>query len=249
MECYYSRGSLSLLIVLILHAGSHHLVPLLRVSSGVLPCPRDTLEEEVFNLFSEDELYLFETFSYPQNAYTENFKAFMRDQTRSAQYTLGEQTYSRAALYCMQCLEDKKWLARLSQAAYLWINNSTTNSDAGSPDDDPIDGSAQYNRDRDDNCDLCSSLFFKDESWTWKSGNIVTLNGRDFDPELYPLVLGYLIYFLPLSGRYEPLIQLCRQHNLSSVSPAAYFPIRTRRASRIIREYLSRMDGEGETVE
>jgi len=245
MAHYYSRGSLTLLIVLLFHAGSHYLVPLLRVThDDFILCPGNALEESVADLYVHDDLFLFKTYTHPLGKYTQSFRYFINDEARSQLYALGGETYARASLYCLQFLEDDKWPDRIMQSPYRWRNNLWDDEDEEErPDSNTeIDNGAKYNWKQDEDSDLCASLYLKDGKWSWKSGDYYA---SDKDVELYPLVLGYLIYLLPLSGRYEPLIQHCQRHTLSSGSPATYFPNRTKRASQKIDEYLKITKSDG----
>ncbi|KAF4613047.1 hypothetical protein D9613_010726 [Agrocybe pediades] len=57
---------------------------------------------------------------------------------------------------------------------------------------------------------------------------------------LYMFLLDLLPYILPLSGRYEPLVTMCRKKCFSSRSQ--FWPKKSRRARKAITRYLRRMD-------
>ncbi|KAF9540468.1 hypothetical protein CPC08DRAFT_475077 [Agrocybe pediades] len=59
---------------------------------------------------------------------------------------------------------------------------------------------------------------------------------------LYIFLLDLLPYILPLSGRYEPLLTMCRQRCFSSLSQ--FWPKKSVRARQAIEGYLRRMDSE-----
>ena len=58
--------------------------------------------------------------------------------------------------------------------------------------------------------------------------------------EKYLLALGYLVFFLPMAGRSESLLQLCRMKGFSQ--RCCEYPKRTKEARRAIEKYLSRME-------
>ncbi|KAF9552544.1 hypothetical protein CPC08DRAFT_269149 [Agrocybe pediades] len=64
-------------------------------------------------------------------------------------------------------------------------------------------------------------------------------------PQQWPLfvfLLDLLPHILPLAGRYEPLVTMCRKKCLSSLSQ--FWPKKSRRARQAIDNYLRRVDGE-----
>ncbi|KAF4621687.1 hypothetical protein D9613_012816 [Agrocybe pediades] len=68
---------------------------------------------------------------------------------------------------------------------------------------------------------------------------------NDDGPQQWPLyifLLDLLPHILPLSGRYEPLVTMCRKKCLSSLSQ--FWPKKSRRARRAIDSYLRRMDSQ-----
>jgi len=60
--------------------------------------------------------------------------------------------------------------------------------------------------------------------------------------EKYLLALGYLIFFLPMAGKSEALLQLCRTKAFSR--RCCEYPKRTKEARRVIDDYLARMEIE-----
>ncbi|KAF9555765.1 hypothetical protein CPC08DRAFT_711722 [Agrocybe pediades] len=70
---------------------------------------------------------------------------------------------------------------------------------------------------------------------------------KDKRPQQWPrylFLLDMLPYILPLAGRYEPLVEMCRKKCLSSLSQV--WPKKSRRARQAIDNYLRRMDSQGE---
>ncbi|KAF9558792.1 hypothetical protein CPC08DRAFT_549011 [Agrocybe pediades] len=66
-------------------------------------------------------------------------------------------------------------------------------------------------------------------------------------PQRWPLfvfLLDLLPRILPLAGRYEPLVEMCRKRCLSSLSQV--WPKKSRRVRQAIDSYLCRMDAQGE---
>ncbi|KAF9558754.1 hypothetical protein CPC08DRAFT_547892 [Agrocybe pediades] len=66
---------------------------------------------------------------------------------------------------------------------------------------------------------------------------------KDKQPQQWPLfifLLDLLPCILPLAGRYEPLVDMCRKKCLSSLSQV--WPKKSRRARQAIDSYLRRMD-------
>ncbi|KAF4621661.1 hypothetical protein D9613_012801 [Agrocybe pediades] len=64
-------------------------------------------------------------------------------------------------------------------------------------------------------------------------------------PQQWPLfifLLDLLPYILPLAGRYEPLVDMCRKRCFSSLSQV--WPKKSRRARQAITSYLRRVDGQ-----
>ncbi|KAF9540108.1 hypothetical protein CPC08DRAFT_756270 [Agrocybe pediades] len=61
---------------------------------------------------------------------------------------------------------------------------------------------------------------------------------------LYIFLLDLLPHILPLAGRYEPLVTMCRKKCFSSLSQ--FWPRKSRRARQAIESYLRRMDSEEE---
>ncbi|KAF4611426.1 hypothetical protein D9613_004435 [Agrocybe pediades] len=59
---------------------------------------------------------------------------------------------------------------------------------------------------------------------------------------LYIILMDLIPHILPLSGRYEPLVTMCREKCFASISQ--FWPKESRRARQAIETYLQRMDSE-----
>ncbi|KAF9552919.1 hypothetical protein CPC08DRAFT_252237 [Agrocybe pediades] len=66
-------------------------------------------------------------------------------------------------------------------------------------------------------------------------------------PRRYIHLLELLPHILPLSGRYEPLVKMCRQKCFASISQ--FWPKKSRRARQAIEAYLQRVDPQENTSE
>ncbi|KAF9553253.1 hypothetical protein CPC08DRAFT_673434 [Agrocybe pediades] len=66
-------------------------------------------------------------------------------------------------------------------------------------------------------------------------------------PRCYMHLLELLPHILPLSGRYEPLVTMCRQKCFASISQ--FWPKKSRRARQAIEAYLQRVDPQENTSE
>ncbi|KAF4612394.1 hypothetical protein D9613_003564 [Agrocybe pediades] len=72
----------------------------------------------------------------------------------------------------------------------------------------------------------------------------MTMYERPRQWPLYIFLLDLIPHILPLAGRYEPLVKMCRKKCFSSLSQ--FWPRKSRRARQAIESYLRRMDSEEE---
>ncbi|KAF9552513.1 hypothetical protein CPC08DRAFT_273844 [Agrocybe pediades] len=75
------------------------------------------------------------------------------------------------------------------------------------------------------------------KTWSWR-----LKYERPQQWPLYTFSLDLLPYILPLSGRYEPLVTMCRKNCFSSLSQ--FWPKKSRRARQAINDYLRRVDSQ-----
>ncbi|KAF9552207.1 hypothetical protein CPC08DRAFT_768486 [Agrocybe pediades] len=145
----------------------------------------------------------------------DHLRAFLLDPERSGEYVIGPDTYAKAALGCF-----KKIRSLGHPEARVWQ-------------------------------DMLPELGEDDhfETWRFDSGHwmfdISSLHTGFFDQfDLYFIVLGYLIFFLPQCGRWDALIAECLQSKLSFPVPrdedVDRFPIRRWRLYHEIEAYLAR---------
>ncbi|KAF9558759.1 hypothetical protein CPC08DRAFT_709330 [Agrocybe pediades] len=83
---------------------------------------------------------------------------------------------------------------------------------------------------------------FKPESAS-KMWSPTVAYGRPQQWQTYVFLLDLLLYILPLAGRYETLVDMCRKKCLSSLSQV--WPKKSRRARKAIDSYLRRVDSQG----
>jgi len=147
----------------------------------------------------------------------------MLDPGRSRKYALGGDTYARASLYCIEFLDNRE-------------HPPSKTGDPHFPKINRIDRAED-----DDDVGVCTSVD-RDGTWRLDPNSYQAIRcSPDIDRE-FGIMLGYLVYFLPLCEEYRPLIQRSRRYIFSSKRPAKYFPRRTRLACLRIEEYLKRVE-------
>ncbi|KAF9549604.1 hypothetical protein CPC08DRAFT_675027 [Agrocybe pediades] len=236
LERFYADDGLALSLMLILfHLGSHRYIPMiiqpdnLRALSTytVCSCPTNLVslrvngKVQLYCARAEDYilkiLYHLNWCEEPSE-FRDHLRTFLLDPERSGEYIIGPDTYAKAALGCF-----KKIRSLGHPEAHVWHDML--------PELDEDD-------------------YF--ETWRFDSGhwkfNISTQDYGYFDePDLYFIVLGYLIFFLPQCGRWDALIAECLRSKESFPVPWGRdgkdcFPIRRWHLYREIEAYLARFN-------
>ena len=232
MEYYYSAENLLFLALMTCYAGTHPLIPIISSGSRIFLFPSDIVSETGDNLtlaWNWDSLVKASTvqgFTW----YHGEFSKFLLDHNRSGPYALASNSdkLSKAAWFCLHFLQTK---------IMPWIRGNDTDTP---PRGDTL---RTFDFNDDEHPELMRA---EDGSWRWKCRwdkqyeKPNTETWHRWSKEAYPLILGYLIYLLPLCKRYEPLIDLCESQNISLGIAASISPIRTDRVCHEMTAFLER---------
>jgi len=223
MEHYSTYGVLTLILCLVTHAGSDPLVPLVSTIDLDLSPWYNSIGSVSFrqNESCRDVLSLSAARSNMPDAYMLIFSDFIRDPTRSGRYCIGPEAYKRATLFCMLMLEYNK--------RHRTLDDSYTNTHGI-----PIGSEGIALNDR--NCGLCKSIKCTESGqWMTKCGD-----RWYWDIEQSHLLVGYIIYFLPLCGRSKALIQRCQRADSFLDAVKRICPTRRELAYQKSQDYLKR---------
>ncbi|KAF9542047.1 hypothetical protein CPC08DRAFT_824318 [Agrocybe pediades] len=220
LERFYADDGLALSLMLILfHLGSHRYIPMIIDDqfSTTYACPPNLVSPRVKGKDHILEvLQNLHSFNEP-SYFLGHLRTFLLDPERSGEYVIGPETYAKAALGCF-----KKIRSLGHPEAHVWH-------------------------------DMLPELGEDDYFGTWRfdSGHWMV---NIFNPpssrfhwfDLYFIVLGYLIFFLPRSGRLDALIAECLRSKSSFPVPSYWdvdrFPIRRWHLYREIEAYLARFN-------
>ncbi|KAF9545392.1 hypothetical protein CPC08DRAFT_716200 [Agrocybe pediades] len=237
LERFYADDGLALSLMLILfHLGSHRCIPMIiehddrrRTLSTytVYPCPTNLVSPCVNEQVPSDDewprdrilevLYRLNWCEDPLN-FLDHLRTFLLDPERSGEYVIGPETYAKAALGCF-----KKIRSLGHPEAHVWHDMPPESLDED---------------------DYFGTWRFVSGHWIVDAPNLYDSSFNQSD--LYFIILGYLIFFLPRCGRLDALIVECLRSKVSFPVLRAwngydYFPIRrSQHLHREIVAYLAR---------
>ncbi|KAF9543233.1 hypothetical protein CPC08DRAFT_716778 [Agrocybe pediades] len=241
IQRYFEDDKLACLLVLFYHVGSHRFVPILenphtygdRYSTPFYPVP-DFRKDDILSL---SHLWKNSSFPFEDNVYHRFVRQWLHDPDRTAGCGLGPTMYGKAALACF------KELARTVPLQATHCRKTTL--DIHLKPATPHEG--------EDDTYLPLSVISEDGGqWRYKYCRPSELD----EEELYFLLLGYVIFFLPRCGRSDALVAACQDHAwaryikkppIDPVPPYNPFlrddpfPIRRRRFHEEINNYLARV--------
>ncbi|KAF9552201.1 hypothetical protein CPC08DRAFT_754884 [Agrocybe pediades] len=235
LERFYADNGLALsLMLILLHLGSHRYIPMIKHRDSMLlsmytvySCPPNFIYPDVNGQvpFNDERacnrilkaLCHLNWYEEPSE-FRDHLRTFLLDPERSGEYVIGPDTYAKAALGCF-----KKIRSLGHPEAHVWHDMPP---------------------------ELGEDDHFK--TWRFHSGHWMVdapplFNGSFNKSDLYFIVLGYLIFFLPRCGRWDALIAECLRSKVSFPVPRdGYgddcFPIRRWHLYREIEAYLTRFN-------
>ncbi|KAF4609683.1 hypothetical protein D9613_012043 [Agrocybe pediades] len=229
LERLYADDGLALSLMSILfHLGSHRYIPMIiNTFSTVYSCPTNLVSSRVIGkvplnyLWTQDRildvLCRLSWCEEPSN-FLDHLRAFLLDPERSGEYVIGPETYAKAALGCFKTIRSLD-----HPEAHVWH-----------------DMPPELGED-----DRFKSWRLDSGHWMVDAPSMYNCSFNQYD--LYFIVLGYLIFFLPRCGRWDALIAECLRSKVSFPVPRdGYgddcFPIRRWHLYREIEAYLTRFN-------
>ncbi|KAF9549595.1 hypothetical protein CPC08DRAFT_755249 [Agrocybe pediades] len=236
LERFYNDDGLALSLMLILfHLGSHRYIPIIIQRDNPRALSTHTVYSWPTNLVSprangqvpsggvrpSDRILEFlSTLDWCEEPsdFLDHLRTFLLDPERSGEYVIGPETYAKAALGCF-----KKIRSFGHPETHVWHDMPPELGE-----DDRL------------------------KAWRFDSGHwmadVSALYDRSFvHIDLYLIILGYLIFFLPRCGRLDALIAECLQCKVSFPVPSSFweyhrFPIRRWHLYCEIEAYLARFN-------
>ncbi|KAF4617433.1 hypothetical protein D9613_006404 [Agrocybe pediades] len=245
VEQYFDDDELACVLVLFYHLGSHQCVPIPDRQINLYSDDGVSFFYHLVPFYYQDDILSlsrvwghFERLPLVETVYHRLLRQLLRDRGGVAKYALG----ARAATVCFTELARTVLLPPSSSGKNLDIAHAK--DDAG--DDVPIQDGGEEIEDK-----LNGRLRLNGGQWRFEHENM------DLEvEELYFLLLGYLIFLLPLCGRSDALIAACEkyirplEHTFQSDSPFPregsflqydHFPVRRRLLHEEIHKYLARV--------
>jgi len=221
MPHYYNSKQLTALLCLAYHVGQVQYVPALGYNEWRLV---DTELHESLDESGCDVLQVRSTETQAsvvgtdKDPYRQFLISFLQNPDRSGSYAIGPATYIQATLFFME---------RISPLNPVSASEEPTSN--GEESEEYTSEEESY---------MSSKVTFHDNIW------VLYEPSHDEQDEITFLCLGYIFFFLPRSGKSQPLLEHCQTQVFLTHYVIRDFPERTTLVRRAMQEYLNRFGRE-----
>jgi len=227
MPYYYNNNKLTALLCLAYHIGQVQYVPVVIYDDGSSIHLVDTEPSESLFYTACDVLQV----KYPeprtvgtdQHPYWECLISFLQDPGRSGSYAIGPVTYTQATLFFME---------RISPLNLVSASEEYTS-----------DGEESEECTSEEESYMSSNVTFHNNQWALDEPF-----NEEHDMIMF-LCLGYIFFFLPRSGKSQPLLEHCQTQVFLTHYVIRHFPERTALVRRAMQEYLNRFGRESSSAD